>query len=445
MMITRCPHCGTANRVRSNYCNNCGADLRGETATRPDPQAPAEATPPSPPDETETTPPALPDDLVNQQPWLQSQSEGEEEPPPAGEESPAPPRRLIAHVQGLLEPVRLFNEAPEKEAGEVDGEADEAVAAPPPRLPSLDLSAEQIRRLRVLMSEEPLLVEAVRPPVQSRLPALRLPWLFLLVGALVILSFMFGAPLGEGSATRPWPGVTEAFAAVDALPIGAPVLLVWGYDPATAGELDLLALPLVAHLRARQSQPLIVSLLPNGLATARRLFAQVVAGDVTQSTLRLSLGQAEFDQALFLPGGATTLPLLGQDLAAGFNQATPGAATLAAAEEPALVILLAAQAEDVQEWVEQVQPLNRLPVVAFTSAAADPVLRPYLASGQLTGLVSGFDGASAYADQGELPLGPENEARLARQRTRQVWGQAAILLAILLGNVAAFFGSARHG
>jgi hypothetical protein len=431
MMTTRCPHCGTVNRARSNYCNNCGADLRGDSGARPGAQTPVEATPSPLPEEPETTvpPTALPDELVAHQPWLQSQSEAEETVPLEANELPAPPRRLISHVQGLLEPVRLFSETTEE---------DEAIA--PPRLPALDLSADQIRRLRALMSEEPLLVESVRPSGPSRLPALRLPWLFLIMGALLILSFVIGAPVVEGTTQRPWPGVVEAFAAVDRLSTGAPVLLVWGYDPATAGEMDLLALPLVTHLQVRQSQPLIVSLLPNGLATARRLFAQVGDGDTSQSTLQLSQ-----EQAVFLPGGATTLPLLGQDLATGLNQTAPGGATMAAAEEPALVILLAAQAEDVQQWLEQVQPLNHLPVVAFTSAAADPVLRPYLASGQLTGLVSGFDGASAYADQGALALSDENAARLDRQHTQQAWGQAAMLLAILLGNLAAFLGSARHG
>ena len=28
MSTIRCPHCGTANRVGSNFCNRCGVDLR---------------------------------------------------------------------------------------------------------------------------------------------------------------------------------------------------------------------------------------------------------------------------------------------------------------------------------------------------------------------------------------------------------------------------------
>ena len=99
----------------------------------------------------------------------------------------------------------------------------------------------------------------------------------------------------------------------------------------------------------------------------------------------------------------------------------------------------------VQEWLEQAQPLNELPVVAFTSAAADAPLRPYLESGQLRGLVSGFDGAWAYQQLSSTPLTAQNEARLSRQLPRQTWGHIAILVTILLGNLAALLGRESHG
>ena len=28
MSVVRCPHCGTANRAGSNFCNSCGTELR---------------------------------------------------------------------------------------------------------------------------------------------------------------------------------------------------------------------------------------------------------------------------------------------------------------------------------------------------------------------------------------------------------------------------------
>jgi hypothetical protein len=106
-----------------------------------------------------------------------------------------------------------------------------------------------------------------------------------------------------------------------------------------------------------------------------------------------------------------------------------------------LAVLFAARAEDVQIWLEQVQPLNDVAVVAVTSAGADPLLRPYLDSGQLTGLVSGFDGAYAYEELAGFsrPLAAEEVARV--RLAAQNWGQLALLLILVLGNLAGLFGS----
>lgn len=424
MSIQRCPHCGTANRAGSNYCNNCGANLGAES-----PPPPAEPTPPAPLD------PAA-QELTQDQPWLQPAVEEEADDPPE-EAAPAEPfnRRLVPNVQGLLEPVRVFNLA-----------SDEETPAPPPEL-SLDLGAEQLRRLRNLMSEEPVLREPAPTTFLPHFPKVRIPWIFALIAAFVFLSFWIRLPGTAALTAKQWPGVAEAVALIDALPPGAPVLLVWGYDPATAGELELLALPVAAHLAARETQNLVVSLLPNGMASARRLFAQLAAPQTLQPALRLAIGEQQFAQGEFLPGNAA-LPLLGQDLPRGLNLPADevGASSLLAPDTaPVLTILLAAQAEDVQHWLEQVSPLDHVPVLAFTSAAADPVLRPYWTSGQLQGLVSGFDGAWSYQQVSAISLPPAAQARFDRQLIQQRWGIIAFLVMIGLGNLAALFGRGRDG
>jgi hypothetical protein len=110
---------------------------------------------------------------------------------------------------------------------------------------------------------------------------------------------------------------------------------------------------------------------------------------------------------------------------------------------PALVLVLAAQADDVQQWLELAQPLDHLPVVALTAAGAELLLEPYLDSGQLTGLVSGFDGAVAYQALRSTPLAIADEQTLQRQVVAQNWGQFALLAVILVGNLAALLGRGR--
>jgi hypothetical protein len=121
----------------------------------------------------------------------------------------------------------------------------------------------------------------------------------------------------------------------------------------------------------------------------------------------------------FLPGGAAVLPLL-------------------AAQPADLAVLLAAQAEDVQHWLEQVTPRNQVPVLAVTAAGADLPLRPYLESGQLVGLVSGFDGAYQYNELLGQPSAAADVPLLRRQIVGQSYGAITLLAIVLLGNFVAW-------
>lgn len=435
-----CPHCGTANRAGSNFCNRCGANLRGEgplplpPAETPPAETPPAAQLPGPRAQQSSTgaeqPPGpsmdkqgarAPDD----QPWLQpgfagpddAPGEGEPEPEEAEDvdaglaesgEIPVAAGRLVSGIQGLIEPIRVATVG-----GEGDGEL------LPVSVTALD--ADRLRRMRLLLGEEPLLA-AAQPAAQLAAPgrsgwaeeaSLWLPWVFLLLGVVIAIPVFWQLARPTG-VVRQWPGVQEAFAAVDSLPPQATVQVLWAYDPAAAGELDLLAAPLLRHLFDRGAQLQVVSLLPNGPATARRLLAAV---HDERSQLRRGAGEAAMPPPRFLPGGVLALPGLGS--------------------QPAdLAVVLAAEADDVQGWLEQVAPRNRAPVVAATAAGADPLLRPYLASGQLAGLVSGFDGAAAYTGLlEELPT-RARERELQLQLVGQNLAAIVFLFLIVAGNLA---------
>ncbi len=440
-----CPHCGTTNRAGSNFCNRCGASLRGEEGPPPRTAPP---TPPSAPEEgaapqaqpwsegagaganagQETDqPPAVETD----QPWLQPDFAGPDDAPVTGAdeeepedvdagvaentEIPVAAGRLVSGIQGLIEPIRVATVP-----GEGDGEP--LVTAGNP------LDPDRLRRIRMLMAEEPILAAAGESMTAggnlTRSPAhpltLWLPWAFLLIGLVIAIAVFWQLTRPTG-APRQWPGVQEAFAAVDSLPPQATVQVLWAYDPATAGELDLLAAPIVRHLLDKGAQLQIVSLLPNGPATAQRLLA-AVHDERTQ--LRRGAGEAAVAPARFLPGGVLALPGLGQ--------------------QPAdLAVVFAAEAEDVQGWIEQVAARNGAPVIAATGAGADPPLRPYLASGQLAGLVSGYDGAAAYTElRDELPA-RSRERELQLQMVGQNLATIVFLFLIVAGNLALLVGGRR--
>ncbi len=464
MSITRCPHCGTANRAGSNFCNGCGTDLRNPDARPEPPIAPPETPPaaPEPRDDQPTQeqpekpprtrrrarparpaeppsepPPAAPS--LPEQPWLRLEfsagdatddiediASGEAE--PSGE---ADEPRLISGIQGLLAPIRIATNI---------GDDDPVPPAAAPLPPTTDLTAEQVRLIRTLMAEE--LAPAPDPGRPSPPPRLRVGWAFLLLALAIGLPALLtlGGPQGEPMA---WPGVEEAFTAIETLPPDSLVVVYWGYDPATADEVNLAMRPVMHHLVERRARLAVVSTLPGGPATARRLVTQARTGVERPSSLDVAAETNWPATYAYLPGGAAVLPLLARDPVTALLD-DPAVATEATrnalARAPSLVVVAAAQAEDAQEWLEQVQPLERTPVVAVTGAGADPVLRPYLDSGQLRGLVSGFDGGYSYQHRLEPFTAHTSPPWLTAQVILQNWGHMALILVIILGNLAALLG-----
>ncbi len=414
-----CPHCGTPNRSGSNFCNRCGAALHIDASGAPGaplPDAPLpDVTPPSSPAGEGAAESARPGD----QPWLEPGFIGEDDVPFEDDDElaalddlaplPAPASRLVSGVQGLLDPIRVAT-IPQEDAGASTGQ--------PATAPSF--TAEQNRRVRALMMEEPIVASSMQtPPPSDR--SLWLPWVFLILGISVAAPLLLGRMLPVRTPML-WSGVESSVAAIERLETGARVQLLWAYDPATAGEMDMLSAPVLRHLLDRGATIDAISLLPNGPASARRLLASVETERLPDLT---ALGVRRTLEVRFLPGGATILPLI-------------------AAEPADLAIIFAAQAEDVQQWLELVAPVNRAPVVAVTAAGADPPLRAYVESGQLSGLISGFDGAYHYAELTGTPLAPDAARRMNFQLAGQSVGALAIITLIVLGNLASLLVGRRQ-
>lgn len=469
MATVLCPHCGTTNRAGSNFCNACGADLRMDDAPPPhdesvDAAPAAPSVEPTGPENESVRPlfdlglasPGEETPWLADQPWLQAEKDeaaweagdasAEDEIPDAEEErfDPIPEGRLVPGVQGLLAPLNITSR--------VDQQTLISPSLPPD---ADDLPLDEVRRIRRLMAEEPTPAASVTMQPPRRWPTLRIPWIFWLVGLSAFLPIALLLGGNSGGEPRQWPGVQEAYAAIDALPPGSTVLAYWAYDPATSGELDQVAEPVVRHLLDKRAHLVVVSTLPGGPATARRLVARAALdsgakGRGTNGTpggdqpplneKAFFMADARMVANVFLAGGVAALPLVGQDLPAALDIDVPGLE-----QPPALTLVFAARGEDVQYWLEQVQPRNHAPVVAVASAVVDPQARPYWDSGQLKGLVSGFDGAYSYARL-RTPV-PAAAARSQGERTRltaQNWGQIALLAVIGLGNLAALFGFRRE-
>ncbi|MFC2037851.1 hypothetical protein ACFLYD_07815 [Chloroflexota bacterium] len=242
----------------------------------------------------------------------------------------------------------------------------------------------------------------------------------------------------SGSRTmEPTPAVAALYQQIESLSRGAPVLVAFDYDPATLGEMDLLARATVRHLMDRDARVLAVSLLPAGSATAQNLLEVVAAEHPGYSE---GYGQ-RYANLGYLPGQAPAVRLLGQSLQTALPVDFYGNPVrelvamqgLASIQDFDLIVELAVEQNTLRWWVEQASTPFDVPLGAGVSASVEPLARPYYEtpSRQLVGLVGGVTGAAMY----ETLLGGERpEGAMVARLDAQMTGYLAFVLIILIGN-----------
>ncbi len=219
----------------------------------------------------------------------------------------------------------------------------------------------------------------------------------LLVGLLLLAAILaptlirlpfFGLPAA--------PGADQLYGWIEGMSPETPVLVAWEYGPVEAEEMDRIAGPILVHLLRRGARVLIVSTRPEGPATAEALLQRWVPDPEVRARQVVNLG--------YQPGGTIGVRDLLSDLGGRteFSTGTP-AADLEAMQgvrsvaDLGMVVLLAAQPDDLRAWVEQISAARPgVPLGAGISARVEPVAGAYLDAGQLRGVVSGWTGGAAY-------------------------------------------------
>ena len=245
------------------------------------------------------------------------------------------------------------------------------------------------------------------PPARRRppLPLTRWAVAFALVLA-VALPPLFGVPSYPAPTLVP-PGLPALISLIGQLPEGRPVLLVFEYEPAYAGELEAVAGPLLEHLMIRRLPLVTVSTRPSGPPLAER--ALRLAG----ARHGYANGE-EYVHLGYLPGGPAAVQFFAADPrhAIGHGFALPEETQAASAwshlrsleavqdlSDFGAVVVLAAGTELARTWVEQASPrLGGTPLVMVVSAGVEPLVRPYYESlqPQVDGLLAGMPAAVAY-------------------------------------------------
>ena len=189
--------------------------------------------------------------------------------------------------------------------------------------------------------------------------------------------------------------------AVASIPENSHVLVVIDYEPSLAGEMEAISGPLVDQIALlRHPRLSFLSTSPNGSALAERLMTKANINQPSPGGLGYNLGEHYFNLG-YLPGGAAGV----LEFIQAPQIAMPSSSVTGLSDYSAIIVL-SDHAESSRVWVEQLQSLRQTdplfpalanqPLLMVASAQAGPLLQPYVASGQVTGMVSGLSDAARF-------------------------------------------------
>jgi len=253
---------------------------------------------------------------------------------------------------------------------------------------------------------------------RTRLASNRL-WRWLIAILLFVaigLPLLTKVPVTQASKLQP-PEMVSAFTLIGSLPSNAPVLVVFDYDPALAGELEAAAAPLMDHLLLQGPRLALISTSPTGPALAERFLhdtsaSLLVAGHNYQSGQQyvnlgyLAGGPSGVQYFAISPAGAAPFTLDGKQA-----WQLPPLQGIHVLSDFSAIIVLTDNADSGRVWIEQtVSTIGNTPLLMVISAQAEPMILPYYDAGQIKGLVTGLAGGEAY---GQTFVRPEAQNGLA--------------------------------
>lgn len=306
-----------------------------------------------------------------------------------------------------------------------------------PKPQSIRLQADEAQQASAALLEQMLSAESEAKPLRGGSAVATQRALRWAIAAALLLIVTLS--LMTGLQTTPLPTSLPAESAsilptLELMPNGAPILMIFDYDPALAGEIESAAVPLLDRLLAsRRPRVTALSTSPTGPALADKLFAHELKDHAYQSgTEYLNLG--------YLPGGNAGMLTFAEyphEAIPSSGWELPAAQDVTRLGDFAAILLFTDQSETARAWIEQtsLQRADR-PMVVIASAQAAPMILPYAQSGQIAGLASGLHGGAVFTPS------------VDQSPARKYWDayQFAALFAsamIVLGGLWNFFAGLR--
>ncbi len=193
------------------------------------------------------------------------------------------------------------------------------------------------------------------------------------------------------------------FRSVSALNQGATILLVMDYSPGYAAEIETAASAPLSLMMAKQSNLYTLSTSASNLFLADDLIKSVSKAHPSNSDAYLN--KEKYQVLGFLPGGQSGMQGLLSDfkgsLPVGLNlkrtAEMDGLTRVNTLDDFDAIFILTDNPDTARTWVEQIKPRLTKPAIWMAiSSQAVPMVRPYIRSGQVDGLISGVYGAASF-------------------------------------------------
>jgi hypothetical protein len=260
-------------------------------------------------------------------------------------------------------------------------------------------------------------------------------WIYLAVAVAVIIPFLFPTPMPISIT----PQARSLFDAVEAIPDGSNVMVVYDYYPSTIAECEPMAIAALHHFFRKDCKVITLSNIPYGGPSMAESITRMMAEQYgkTYGIDYVNLG--------YKYGYVAVLSGMGQSIEAIFPTDNNG--TLLS-ELPLMdsvknysdisFIFEIADNATADYWVSIVNAQYGVPIGCGGTAVMAPKFYAYVASGQFVGLLGGMRGAAEYEDL----VGKKADATTGMQAQSLV--HLLIIALVVLGNVGFFLGRAAR-
>ena len=264
-------------------------------------------------------------------------------------------------------------------------------------------------------------------------------WVFLVVGAAVVISTIFRLTFPE----IPTPMVRSIFEKIESLPAGSRVLLPFDYDPGSEPELQPMADAYVRHCAEKGLQLYFIALWPLGQNMVESTVSRVLNPEYPSFAYGrdyMNFGYKSGNEGVIAVILTDIKKLYTTDAQGANIDSIPMLAGISNIRGFDLILTASAGYPGLKEWIQYAGTPGNIPVAGGCTAVQAPLLYPYYPE-QMVGLMGGIKAAAEYEALllERYPKFRGDKDRFQTALTRmgpQTVTHLVIILFIVIGNVA---------